>query len=243
MTSNNDTHLYRIAGFHLRMVKRCTYSELTYASGEISRFLWKGINLHGHSLCHDILLYLYISATAIKECLKRIHIAVFLYDNTLERDAWNLQLTRHLRIHQILTPCNATVRTAIYSLDMERFLLWKRNFLSMEAGKVRHLTLQLGKLQLSIYLICKQNRLLLVHSCLVCTYLDKQVITRDTRTGRTYLCPTLLHTILLILCTTRYIDSHGIGEHRLSINVCTSTADHERAFLHSSKDIGVGDRA
>ena len=112
----------------------------------------------------------------------------------------------------------------------------------MKACKVRHLTLKLCQFQLSIYLICEKDWLLLVNSSLVCTYLDKQVITRDMRAGRADLRSLLLHSILLILRTTRYVDSHGIGEDRLSINVCMSTADHERAFLNSSKDIGVGNR-
>ncbi len=57
---------------------------------------------------------LHIARTAIEEGFHRIDISVLLHHDALEGDGRNLQVTGHLRIHHILAPGNALVRTAIH---------------------------------------------------------------------------------------------------------------------------------
>lgn len=88
---------------------------------------------------------------------------------------WNGEASRHLRIHDILAPCNASVRSAVYGLCMEGLLLRQRNFLVVESLQVRHLAFQLGKVYLRINLISKEHRFLFVNTSLVGCNLDEEV--------------------------------------------------------------------
>ena len=174
-TSHNHTERNRFACLDFLLVKTSRDIELTYSPREIGWALWQRIYLQGDTRSLDVLLYLYISGTAIEEGLHRVNIAVLLYHDALEGDGRNLQLTGHLRIHHILAPGDTLVRATIHHFGMESLLLWQRYFLVVESLQVWHLAFQLGEFHLCIYLVGKQDRFLLVYSLLVGRHLDEEV--------------------------------------------------------------------
>ena len=93
---------------------------------------------------------------------------------------------------------------------MEGFLLWQRNLLGVESLQVWHLAFQLCEVHLCIYLIGKEDRLLLVNSLL-----DEEVAARDGRSGRAHM--RLVVAVLSVhvgsavgaLCMSRHLNLHG----------------------------------
>ena len=191
---------------------------------------------------------LHIARTAIEEGFHRIDISVLLHHDALEGDGRNLQVTGHLRVHYILAPGNALVRTAIHHLVMEGFLLRQSNFLSMESLEVWHLAFQLGELHLRIYLISQEDRLLLMHSLLVGRHLDEEVATRNITSS-------LAHTRFVIIVSAaivhrrRTIGTASIARHSdldrmrvqlSSIHHGVGSTNDERSILSGIERISDG---
>ena len=86
-----------------------------------------------------------------------------------------------------MAPSDSAIGSAVVCLDLKTLLLRQLHFLSVESLEVGHLTVESSQLYESIYLICKENRLLLVHSLLVGTHLDKQVGTGNIASGSAHL--------------------------------------------------------
>ena len=91
-TTDDDTYLDRIVGLHLSLVYLCGDVKLTYTAREIGRTGWQRVDIDGDAGCLDLLLHLYIARTAVEESLEGVDITVLLNNDTVERDAGNLQL-------------------------------------------------------------------------------------------------------------------------------------------------------
>ena len=181
-TTDNDTHGNWIIGLHLCLVKLGRYGKRSNTTREIGRTLRQRIHLNLYAWCLNLLFHLNITRTTIEESFKRIDIPVLLYHNTFKRDARDLQLARHLRKHHILTPCGSLIRTPIEGLYGETLLLRQIHFLGIETLQVGHITTQACQSYQRIYLICQQDRFLLVHTFLIGTHLDKEIRTGDLAT-------------------------------------------------------------
>ena len=116
----------------------------------------------------------------------------------------------------------------------------------MEAVKVRHLSLQLGELYLSIDLICQEYWFLLMNVRLVCRHLYEEVISRYACSGTIYagrsalllLWATALSGIRIRVCSNRYLQ--GL---RSSIRTCyrsMGSRNHKSTCLPCQKNVGIG---
>ena len=95
---------------------------MTNAAREASRSLRQGIHLNINAWGDDFLLHLDIARATVEERLEGIDVAILLYDDALEGDAWDLKFTRHLREHHILAPSGSPIRTSVESLNREALL-------------------------------------------------------------------------------------------------------------------------
>ena len=192
-------------------------------------------------------MHLHITRAAIEESLDGVDIAVLLNHDTLEGDGRNLELARHLRIHDVLTPGDTTVRTAVDDLGVKHFLLWLWYLLRVEALQIGHLAVELGKVDLCIDLIGKEHRLLLVHTLLVGSDLDEEVVARD---GRTRLTHARLIGIIVVHpgCSARVVsmardgDLDRMGCKLLAINQCMRGTDGVSSSLACIERVGDGER-
>ena len=104
-----------------------------------------------------------------------------MHDDAFERDAGNLQFSRHLRIHHILAPGDALIVAPVDVLYMKTFLLWQFHLLCMETRQVGHFSIELCQFYKRIHLIGQQDRFLLMHTCLIGTHPDEEVVVGDRR--------------------------------------------------------------
>ena len=119
-----------------------------------------------------------------------------LYDDAIERDAGNLQLTRLLWEHDILTPSNSLIWTSVKHLNREALLCRQGYLTCIEILQVGHLTTKVGQSDKGIYLISQKDRLLFNDTTLRGADLDEQVATSNSGT-----CGTQLVGVILMLTT------------------------------------------
>ena len=112
----NHTYIYRFARFYIFLVYLCTYVKLSNATGKARRARRQRIYLHRKSGCPYRTFNFGISGTAVKEGFIRIYIPVLLYHCTLKDYGRYLQFSCHLRIHNILAPCDTAVWTPVNTL-------------------------------------------------------------------------------------------------------------------------------
>ena len=173
--TDDDTKLESLVGFHFLGLQLGTDIEAPYPTREVGWTRGQRVNLYLDAWCLNLFLDLHITRAAIEEGLKRVDVAVLLNNNTIERNAGNLQLTRNLWEHDILRPSDSTVRTTVDGLNLKTLLLGQRHLLSVETVQLGHLSFKLREVDEGIYLIGKQNRFLLKDTLLVGTHLNEEV--------------------------------------------------------------------
>ena len=173
--TDGDAQCDRIICLRLCLIERGRDRKMSHTTREASRTLRQGIHLDFNARSYDFLLYLDITATSIEESLKGIDIAILLHNDTLKGNARNLELSRHLREHHILTPRRRLIRTTVKGLNRETLLRRQTDLLSIKTLQVWHVPTQTGQSYKSINLIGQQDWLLFVDTLLIGTDLDKEV--------------------------------------------------------------------
>ena len=174
-TANDDTHRNGIVGFSLSFVELCRDIELSNATREISRTCRQRIDLDFDAWSHNPLFDLNVAGAAIEEGFEGVDITILLDHNTFEGDARNLELTRHLREHDVLTPGTRAIRAPIDVLNRKTLLLREVDLLGIEALQIRHIASQLRERHQCIDLVGEQDGLLFMHTLLVGADLDEKV--------------------------------------------------------------------
>ena len=174
-TTDDDAQRDGVIGLRSGLIELGRDIELSHSTREVGRALRQGIDLDLDARCHNLLLDLDIARAAVEEGLKGIDIAVLLHDDTLEGDRGDMELSRHLREHDVLAPGTCAVRTSVDGLYREALLLREIHLLRVEALQVGHVATELGQRYEGVDLIGEQDRLLFVNALLVGTDLDEEV--------------------------------------------------------------------
>ena len=244
ISANDHAQRDRVAGIHFRLVDLGRDIQAPHSTREILRARGQRVNLYRQARRNDVAFHLHIAGTAVEESLERIDIPVLLDDDALESDTWNLQLSRHLRIHHILAPGHTAIRAAVHLFHMEALLLRQRNLLRVEARQIGHLTIQLRQVNQCINLIGEQDRLLFVNAPLVRTHLDEQVVAGNLRTRCTHLRFLILMHVgsaIALPCCARHNNLRRSRGNGLSSHHSLGSRDVERTALQRVEGIGVGD--
>ena len=116
-SAHDNSQSYGVIGLCLALVQLSRDIEVPHSTRERCRALRKRINLNLYARSFDLLLHLYVTRTAIEECLERIDITILLNHYSLEGDSRNLELASSLREHDILAPSAGAIRATVNSLD------------------------------------------------------------------------------------------------------------------------------
>ena len=153
VSAHHHTKRQRIVGLDGGLIEMSRDVELSDASREVGRTCRQRVNLNLQSRSLNGALHLHIAAATVEEGLERINGTVLLNHDSLEGDAGNFKLARHLGIHHILFPSDATVIAAVDLLHVVGRLLRAGDFLGVETGEVGHLSLKRDEVNQRINLI------------------------------------------------------------------------------------------
>ena len=246
-SAHDDADVDRFVGLDGLFVYLSGDVETSHAAREVVGFLWQRVYLYGESRSLDAAFHFDIAATAVEERLEGVYIAVLLYDGTVEGDARNLQLSRHLRVHHVLAPRHAAVVASVDILYMERLLLRQFHLLRVESGEVGHLSFQLCQVDEGVHLVGQEDGFLFVDASFVGAHLDEEVVAADGR-------PSLAHLVVVVIVVVHLrsgtvvrcmsADGHlrGVRRDGLPLHLNMSCGDGERTVLHGTYNKGIGDR-
>ena len=116
----------------------------------------------------------------------------------------------------------------------------------MESRQVGHLSFQRCQVNERIYFIGKQHGLLLMHTLLVGTHTDEEVVTRDGTSGLTHLVVIIV--LMHLRCTSRVFclsmngNLHGMGSNLLAAGSHMGSRNRVATALVGADYERVGDR-